>query len=54
LTLKIDQTAPTISLSADPSVIWPPNGKIVPVSISGASADAVSGLADVSYIVIDE
>src|SRR5262245_8559684 len=43
-----------ISLSADPSVIWPPNGKTVPVTISGAGADAVSGLAGVSYVVIDE
>jgi hypothetical protein len=54
LTVKIDQTAPTVSLSADPSVIWPPNGKIVPVAISGAGADAVSGLAEVSYVVMDE
>jgi len=54
LTVKIDQTAPTISISADPSVIWPPNGKTVPVTISGAGADAVSGLAGVSYVVIDE
>src|SRR5262245_40445453 len=43
-----------ISLSADPSVIWPPNGTIVPVAISGAGADAVSGLSEVSYVVIDE
>ncbi|MGH9754704.1 MAG: family 10 glycosylhydrolase [Blastocatellia bacterium] len=54
LTVKIDQTAPTISLSADPSVIWPPNGKTVTVAISGAGADAVSGLAEVSYVVMDE
>jgi uncharacterized lipoprotein YddW (UPF0748 family) len=54
LTVRIDQTAPTISLSANPSVIWPPNGKTVPVTISGSGADAVSGLAGVSYVVTDE
>jgi len=54
LTVKIDQTAPTVSLSADPSLIWPPNGRTVPVVISGAGADATSGLAEVSYVVTDE
>ncbi|HEU0184326.1 MAG TPA: family 10 glycosylhydrolase [Blastocatellia bacterium] len=54
LTVRIDQTAPAISLSADPSVIWPPNGKSVPVTITGSGADAVSGLAAVSYVVTDE
>jgi hypothetical protein len=54
LTVKIDQTAPTISLSADPSVIWPPNGKTVQVAISGSGADAGSGLTEVSYVVMDE
>jgi len=54
LTVKIDQTAPTISLSADPSVVWPPNGTTVTVAINGDGADAVSGLAEVSYVVMDE
>jgi uncharacterized lipoprotein YddW (UPF0748 family) len=54
LTVKIDQTAPTVAISADPSVIWPPNGKTIPVTITGAGADAVSGLADLSYVVTDE
>src|SRR5262245_57011444 len=54
LTVKIDQTAPTVSLSVDPSVIWPPDGRSVPVVISGAGADATSGLAEVNYVVIDE
>jgi hypothetical protein len=54
LTVRIDQTAPAISLSADPSVIWPPNGKTVPVTINGSGTDVVSGLAGVSYVVTDE
>src|SRR5262249_28696228 len=54
LTVRIDQTAPTISLCADPSIIWPPNGNTVPLTVSGSGADAVSGLAAVSYVVTDE
>jgi hypothetical protein len=37
-----DVTAPTITqLSATPSLIWPPNGKMVPVSISVSATDDV-------------
>ena len=54
LTIKIDQTAPTISLSADPSVVWPPNGKTVLIDIIGAGTDAGSSLTEVSYVVMDE
>jgi hypothetical protein len=52
--VKIDKTAPTLSLSADPSVVRPPNGKTVNVRLSGGGADSVSGLAGVSYVVTDE
>jgi uncharacterized lipoprotein YddW (UPF0748 family) len=54
LTVKIDQTTPTISLSADPSVVWPPNGKTIMIDIIGAGTDAGSGLTEVSYVVMDE
>jgi len=54
LTVKMDQSAPTISLSADPSVIWPPDGKNIPITINVEGADAISGLASVSYVVTDE
>ena len=37
-----DTTAPVISLvTATPSVIWPPNGKMVPVSVSVSATDNV-------------
>jgi len=39
-----DTTAPKITCSANPSSLWPPNGKSVPVSISGNMSDAGSGL----------
>ncbi|HEY9283643.1 MAG TPA: family 10 glycosylhydrolase [Pyrinomonadaceae bacterium] len=54
LAVKIDKTAPSLSLAADPSVIWPPNGQTVNVTLSGEGADAVSGLAGVTYVVADE
>ena len=54
LVVKIDKTAPTLTLSADPTVIWPPNGQTVNVTLSGTGADAVSGLSSVEYAVTDE
>ena len=54
LVVKIDKTAPTLTLAADPSVIWPPNGQAVNVTLSGAGADATSGLSSVEYVVTDE
>ncbi|HEY1404895.1 MAG TPA: hypothetical protein VGB05_12255, partial [Pyrinomonadaceae bacterium] len=54
LLLKIDQTAPLITLSATPSVIWPANNGTINVRITGSGSDSVSGLAGVSYIVTDE
>lgn len=54
VTIKLDKSAPTASVSADPSSIFPPNGKTVTVTISGTAQDAVSGLAGVIYTVEDE
>jgi hypothetical protein len=54
ITVKIDKTAPDITLSATPSAIWPANGRTVAVEIGGTGADAVSGLATISYVVTDE
>ena len=54
ITLKIDTTAPNITLSATPSMIWPPNGGTENVIISGNGTDAVSGPANVTYVVTDE
>ena len=54
ITVKLDTVAPAISLSATPSVIWPPDGKTVNVTINGTGTDAVSGVANVTYVVTDE
>lgn len=54
LTVKLDKTAPTVQLTANPSTIKGNNGKPVAVTLSGNGADAISGLASVSYVVTDE
>jgi uncharacterized lipoprotein YddW (UPF0748 family) len=52
--LQPDITAPEITLTANPNRIFPPNGQSVTVTLSGGGSDTCSGLASVSYVVIDE
>jgi alpha-tubulin suppressor-like RCC1 family protein len=55
VTLNIDKTPPsTPSLSASPSILWPPNHKMVKVLIGGAAADSGSGIASTIITVTDE
>ncbi len=53
--VNIDLTPPTITVAATPSTLWPPNGKSVPVKVSGAITDALSGVnpGSVSVTVTD-
>lgn len=52
VTFSIDKTPPIVSISASPSVLWPPNGKMVPVTVEGDVND--SNLYTKSIQVIDE
>ena len=47
---------PAITVSATPETLWPPNGKRVPVTISGTIKDAESGVnaSTAAYAVLDE
>ena len=53
----IDTTPPTVTItSVTPDTLWPPNGKLVPVTITGTITDAGSGvnMSTTAYAVIDE
>jgi FG-GAP-like repeat len=52
----IDTTPPVITISTTPKLLWPPNGRIVPVTISGTITDTGSGVNvnSVAYAVRDE
>jgi hypothetical protein len=56
LALKIDGTAPTVTAAALPTSLWPPDGRTVPVTVSGTVADATSGVDPTSarFSVVDE
>jgi hypothetical protein len=53
---QADTTPPVITLSATPKVLWPPNGKMVLVTVSGTITDTGSGvnLNSAAYAVKDE
>lgn len=52
---KIDTNGPTITIhEPQPLSIWPPNGKIRDVIITGTIIDTVSGVSEASYSVSDE
>jgi hypothetical protein len=55
LTARIDTTAPTIAVSASPSMLWSPNNKLVTVTVSGTLSDGASGIDPSSavYTVTD-
>jgi hypothetical protein len=51
-----DTTPPTIAATANPSSLWPPNGKLVRVGVSGTVTDSQSGvnLSSGIFTVTDE
>jgi uncharacterized repeat protein (TIGR01451 family) len=55
-TILADTKPPSISVSVNPSTLWPPNGKNVPVNVSGVISDQESGIdpASVTFSVVDE
>jgi hypothetical protein len=53
---EADTTPPIITVSASPETLWPPNGKLVTVTVSGTITDESggSGVSSATYQVIDE
>ncbi|HEU4521304.1 MAG TPA: hypothetical protein VFT12_04825, partial [Thermoanaerobaculia bacterium] len=41
--INIDLTAPVMSCTASPAVLWPPNQRLVPVQVAVIAEDALSG-----------
>ena len=52
--ITIDRSAPRGKLTADPAVIWPPNQKMITVTLSGAMTDSGTGLRGATFRVLDE
>jgi probable HAF family extracellular repeat protein len=42
LTVRVDTTPPVVDASVSPAVIWPPNGRLVPVTLAGVLHDAMT------------
>jgi len=51
-----DVTPPLIGLLVTPAILWPPNGRLVAVTVSGTTSDAGSGVdrSSATYRVEDE
>jgi hypothetical protein len=47
-------TPPVITLSTSATSLWPPNGKMVPLTVSGAISDTGCILKTAAYAVTDE
>ena len=56
LTVQIDKTPPVIAASANPSALWPANGKMVNVTVSGRITDPTSGVnpSSAQFAVVDK
>jgi hypothetical protein len=56
LTIAADTTPPLVTISATPKTLWPPNGAMISVTISGKVTDFESGVnpSTVTYAVTDE
>lgn len=54
MTVKIDKIPPTLNLSASPNTLWPPDHKMVDVTVGGSASDNLSGVSSVVFNVIDE
>jgi hypothetical protein len=56
--MPVDTTPPAMTVAASPTMLWPPNGKLVPIMVSGAITDEPSGsgvnLDSTAYGVTDE
>jgi hypothetical protein len=54
--VKIDRSGPTVTASCNPCVLWPANGSMIPVTVTGHIVDAGAGIDPTSahFAVTDE
>lgn len=52
LTIQLDKTPPTIACSASPTVLRPPDNKLVPINLSVGVTDALSGPAGFTLVSV--
>jgi type 1 fimbria pilin len=45
---------PVVTISVAPTSLWPPNGKMAPVTISGTITDTGCSVTNAAYVVTDE
>jgi hypothetical protein len=50
--VNIDKTPPTVTCSVSPSVLWPPNHKLVAVTASVTVSDSLSGPAGFTLVSV--
>jgi hypothetical protein len=54
----VDTIPPAMTVAASPATLWPPNGKLVSVTVSGTMTDEPGGsgvnLGSAAYVVMDE
>lgn len=54
ITIKVDNVPPSLNLSVTPNNLWPPNGRMVDITISGGVSDSLTGVASLAFTVMDE
>jgi hypothetical protein len=47
-------TPPVITVSTTPTALWPPNGSMIPVTVSGTITDSGCTVTSAAYVVTDE
>ena len=52
--VRIDRSTPSVSVFIDRNNLNPPNGKMIPITVSGVISDALSGVTDAHFWVEDE
>ncbi len=51
-TVKLDKTPPTVTCSATPNRLWPPNHKLIDIQVTVTAVDALSGPAGFTLLSV--